>query len=188
MTRSERRGLRLLSGFAGLLALVFCAWLAQQLIIEELRRRQATGKPMVGEPELATMEKPELAPLEEGWGRVVVGAPSGAAPRLRPDAPLDPEPVAPAGEGPDVGNPGSSAEPLAPEVPASPPPRWPADLELVVRSGQSLSKIVAAEYGRSTPELVDLLARYNGMDDPDKLRLGQSLRIPVRGKLLETAD
>lgn len=186
MTRSERRGLRLLSGFAGLLALVFCAWLAQQLIIEELRRKQAAGRPMVGDAGAPSEADAELAPLEEGWGRIVVGAPSGAEPRPRPNAPLEPVPVAPQGAAPDDDE--TASPHLDPDVSVTPPPRWPADLELVVRSGQSLSKIVAAEYGRSTPELVELLARYNGMDDPNKLRVGQTLRIPVRGKLLETAD
>lgn len=180
MTRAEQRGLRLLSGFAGLLALVFCAWLAQQIIIKELRRRKADAVPMVGTnqvPSTDTAHLPELPALDEGWGRVVVGSPSGAAPRLRPI----PEATPTAQDEPTP-----SVERPAPETvtETAPPPRFPADLELVVRPGQSLSKIAAAEYGRSTPELVTALAAYNGMDDPNKLRAGQTLRIPVKAKLL----
>jgi nucleoid-associated protein YgaU len=74
--------------------------------------------------------------------------------------------------------------PRQPEYETLPPPRWPADLELVVRPGQSLSKIAAAEYGRATDELVQRLATYNGLDDPNKLRAGQSLRVPTKEKLL----
>lgn len=176
MTASEPRGLRLLSGFAGLLALIFCAWLAQQVIIKELRRRKEVAQPMVGTAP-ATPTDSDLPPLEEGWGRVLVGAPSGAAPRSRPLAPT----TQPAAASPDA----PLVSPPQPLPQSEPPPRWPADLELVVRPGQSLSKIAAAEYGRSTPELVERLAAYNGMDNPNKLSAGQKLRIPVKAKLLE---
>lgn len=156
--------------------MVACAWLAQQVIIKELRRRKAVAQPMMGTAQPPD-ELVELDPLAEGWGRVVIGAPSGVDPIERPAVLASPDSsVAPEAEAPEV---------EAPILSNQPPPRWPADLELVVRPGQSLSKIAAAEYGRATPDLVERLAKYNGMDNPNKLREGQVLRIPVKGKLLE---
>jgi nucleoid-associated protein YgaU len=58
----------------------------------------------------------------------------------------------------------------------------------VVRSGQSLSKIAAQSYGRSTDDLVRRLAEYNGLADPDRLRAGQDLLVPVREKLLASTS
>ena len=52
------------------------------------------------------------------------------------------------------------------------------DFELVVREGQSLSKIAAAHYGEATRELVEALARYNGMEDADLLKVGDRLLLP----------
>ena len=176
MSKGQQGGLRLLYGFAGLLALVFCAWLAQQVIIKELRRRKAVAQPMIGSPQQAH-DPVDLEPLDDGWGRVVIGAPSGVDPIER-DAPSSNEDTTVEYEAPQPEQP-------APTLSNQPPPRWPADLELVVRPGQSLSKIAAAEYGRATPDLVERLAKYNGMDNPNKLREGQVLYIPVKGTLLE---
>ncbi len=151
-------------------------WYATELLLEQAD--DPTGPSADPEPT-------EVAGPEPGWGRVVLGAPSGAPPRPRPAAP-EPEEAAeapPMSDGPNVAPPGS--EPESPS-PTELPPRYPADLELVVRSGQSLSKIVAESYGRSTPDLVRRLAAYNGMSDPDRMRAGQHLRVPVKEKLLAT--
>ena len=177
MTATPQRGPRVLYGLVGLVLVVAVGVYGAGLLLGEGR--------------------PEPAPADDGpppgWGRVVLGAPSGAPPRPRP-GPVDADPleqppvvgpdgapVSPPGPGPD----GYGSDPgPAPEPPAPPPERYPADLELVVRSGQSLSKIVAESYGRSTPDLVRRLAAYNGLADPDRLRAGQRLRVPVREKLL----
>jgi nucleoid-associated protein YgaU len=52
------------------------------------------------------------------------------------------------------------------------------DFELDVRAGQTLSSIAEAHYGESAPELVRALARYNGLEDADLLRIGDRIRLP----------
>lgn len=57
------------------------------------------------------------------------------------------------------------------------------DAELEVRPGQTLSEIAFAAYGTANPGLVEALARYNGLGDPDDLRVGTTLRLPERKAL-----
>ncbi|MBT3294209.1 MAG: LysM peptidoglycan-binding domain-containing protein [Verrucomicrobia bacterium] len=63
------------------------------------------------------------------------------------------------------------------EAPVAPPTvtEWPPSTttEYKVKPGESLSKI-AARYGLSTREL----AALNGIDDPNKIRVGQKLTLP----------
>ena len=75
--------------------------------------------------------------------------------------------------------PPSSVEPAPP--PQRPAPRptvaaWPpaSSSEYVIKKGDSLSKI-AARYGLNTREL----AALNGIDNPNKIRIGQKLVIPA---------
>lgn len=173
---ASQRGPRVLFGLVGLVLVLALGGYAVQLLVGAGGRDE---QPRTG-------EDPDGPP--PGWGRVVLGAPSGAPARPRPAAPESPTPAPPTVDGPRASSshtaPLDDDGPVAP--PAEPPPRYPADLELVVRPGQSLSKIVAQSYGRSTPDLVRRLAAYNGMSDPNLLQAGQSLRVPVKDKLLAT--
>ncbi|QDU85840.1 hypothetical protein Pla163_29810 [Planctomycetes bacterium Pla163] len=76
------------------------------------------------------------------------------------------------------------AEPPAPE---SEPPlelrTFPDDFEIRVERNLTLGEIAQAHYGTSRPSVVKALAAYNGLDDPNKLRAGRTLRVPDRGKL-----
>ena len=103
-------------------------------------------------------------PVPEGWAVVVVGAPSGAAPVEF----ADPEPTATPAEAPE-------------EQTTAPPPL--GDLELEVRAGQTLSGIAHAHYGTAPPELVQALAEYNGLENADSLRAGQTLLLPELERL-----
>lgn len=47
----------------------------------------------------------------------------------------------------------------------------------VVKSGDNLSKISKTFYGN--PNLYNKIAQANGIPDPDKIRVGQELKIPA---------
>jgi nucleoid-associated protein YgaU len=103
------------------------------------------------------------AELEDGWGRVVVGAPSGA---------------------PLPGEEGSFTEPApAAGVVTVPPPPPPVDKRVRVEPGMSLSKICEEQYGTSRGGLLEALATYNGLESPGAIRVGQELRLPPRERL-----
>ncbi len=99
-----------------------------------------------------------------GSAVVLVGAPSGATPLER---------SASEAEGLDVSDAGSFEHPDLP------------DFELEVRSGQSLSSIARAHYGESSAALARALALYNGLDDPDRLRIGDRILLPRIEKLAD---
>jgi LysM repeat protein len=78
----------------------------------------------------------------------------------------------------DTVMPPSAVQPEEAPVVPTPPPKvteWPpsSSSEYVIKKGDSLSKI-AARYGLSTREL----AALNGIDKPDKIRIGQKLTLP----------
>lgn len=172
----ERKGLRVLTGLAGLFAVVGIAWFAQKHFVGDSRTEKSRAADLLGE---GAGDFNEARTLDtDTWGHMLMGLPSGADPVPGRSYIPPARPLAETGA-PPTHQPDQASLPSA-------PPRWPADLELVVRPGQSLSKIAAAEYGRATFELVDLLARYNNMSDANALRTGQQLRIPVREKLLTT--
>lgn len=181
----QRQGLRILIGLVGLFSVFGLAAVWQKHNIEQSRkiRDNAPDVLAASRPEPVLQEEgPSLAP---GWGRLVLGRPSGAAPITRSLPLATPRATHQVGtyveepeQQPTYTTPPASIDPVA-------PPTWPADQELKVRSGQSLSKIIADAYGRSTPSLVSRLASYNGMENADKLRIGQALRIPVIEKLNE---
>jgi len=100
-----------------------------------------------------------------GLAVVTVGRPSGAPPLEGARGPAAPTVVEVAGE-------------EAFEHPPLP------DFELVVREGQSLSKIAAAHYGEATDELVSALASYNGLDDANLLKVGETLYLPELERLV----
>jgi nucleoid-associated protein YgaU len=141
--------LLLAAGF-GLAAL----WQSRHL--ERLREeREAAAQVVEGE-----LGRTESGLVPAGLAVVTVGKPSGAAP-LEGAREADPPEVVEAPE----------AEPF--EHPPLP------DFEMVVAEGQSLSKIAAAHYGEATRALVDALARYNGLDDANLLKAGDTLFLPA---------
>ena len=143
----QARGLRILIGLAGLFSVFALAWLWQERNIEQSRRiRDGAPDVLAAAPVEAVQNQPEpspLAHLEPGWGRIVLGRPSGAEPTPRPEPQALPAaPGAPSTDQPDS----PTVEP--PYQPAPVPSKWPADQELIVRPGQSLSKIIAGAYER----------------------------------------
>lgn len=111
----------------------------------------------------------EVGVLREGWSAIVVGKP---AERVASASTANAASAAPPGTAP----PPSSDPAIGPT--AAPTSAEAADFELVVQPGQSLSKIAAAQYGTSRKELVDALARYNGLASPDALQAGFKLKLP----------
>lgn len=191
----QRRGLRILIGLAGLFSIFGIAAFWQQRNIAESRKiRDNAPDVLAARNEVITKgDEPSASPLPPGWGRVLLGRPSGAEPTPRPEPVFAPDP-APDEQGQDglpsfsvpPPDPADDVDPLNDDgTNTPPPPSWPADQELKVRPGQSLSKIIATAYGRATPSLVERLARYNGMANADNLRIGQTLQIPVIEKLNE---
>jgi nucleoid-associated protein YgaU len=91
--------------------------------------------------------------------------------------------------------PADAAEPSTPAPPPSPPPTQPdppaakpeqplGDFQLEVQAGQTLFGIVRTHYGRADLDLVDRLARYNGLADRNALSAGQRLKLPTIEKLV----
>lgn len=133
---------------------------------------------------------PPSGPAAAGWGSVIVRATTGRAPTpiesSGEPAALRPKPSERRAAGPE--GPDSAPAPTEPDgdplqaaiqVESEPLP----DLELVVRSGQTLSEIAQDHYGTSRPSLVLALARYNGLEDPDRVRVGATIRLPDRERL-----
>ena len=58
------------------------------------------------------------------------------------------------------------------------------DTAYIVKSGDTLDCITRVQYGTSAREYVDKLATYNGLGDPNKIRVNQVLYIPCEEKLL----
>jgi nucleoid-associated protein YgaU len=65
---------------------------------------------------------------------------------------------------------------VPPPLPAS--ASAPAGEEYTVKSGDTLSRISQAHYG--TTAMAAAIAQFNGLADPDSLRLGQRLRLPPK--------
>lgn len=102
--------------------------------------------------------------LPEGYSRAVVGAPSGAAPVL----------------------PSESARPVGRPAAPAPEPSASGTGSLrrhVVQKGDVLSKICSAYYGTARKDVVDAVARANGLADPQALRVGQQLVLPPLDEL-----
>jgi nucleoid-associated protein YgaU len=122
----------------------------------------------------------------EGWGRVIVGRPSGADP-----AP----PIAdrPATQLP-TSIPTQNARPTTAEKTGSRPGQGgtalpssasSSETRIVVKSGETLSSLCQTHYGTSRPEVLQALALYNNLKDPNNLREGQSLAVPPLERLLD---
>lgn len=125
------------------------------------------------------------APIEVGAATVLLGRPSGVAPRPRPV--VEPQRDA-RGPGRDTasderGDDGTNVDVREAAFPVADPTLVPGDFEVVVAKGLTLGEISATYYGTSKPRHVQALAAYNGLSDANKLRLGQKLRVPHVSKL-----
>jgi nucleoid-associated protein YgaU len=171
-----------------LLAIAFgaaAAWQSRKVEALHAQRERAAA---IRDGELADTPSGEV---RAGWAVVTVGRPSGKSrpPPVEPEGGLESEPqtelageldengVAPADLDLSQPTPDEGAATQGQES-------WTQDYELIVEPGQSLSKIAAAHYGSGPAPLVEALARYNGMSDPDQLAAGQRLRLPPLDLLL----
>jgi len=151
-----------------LLLLLACgfglAGLWQSRRLEAMRSARDTAA-RVAEGELAETGS-GLIPA--GSAVVLIGHPSGAAPLESASVELPDQP-----EVTDAG------EFDYPDLP---------DFELKVRSGQSLSSIAEAHYGENSRALVNALAEYNGLEDPNRLRVGDRILLPEIERLERSGD
>ncbi len=155
--------MRLIAVLLVLASLFGLAWAWQAGTLDALRResRAAAG-------DSGGRRDPEFAPLPEGWGVVVIGKPSGAAPvpgsvdRAAPALPADASSVPEA----------SDADWVALEE------RALGDFRVEVFAGQTLFSITQMHYGSANQELCAALARYNGIHDPAALEVGETLLLP----------
>jgi LysM repeat protein len=60
------------------------------------------------------------------------------------------------------------------KIPAAPP----APGTHQVRSGETLYRIVLNAYGTAPPELIQEVAKANGLKDPSALKVGQKVKLP----------
>lgn len=132
------------------------AALWQQRHVAELRAAQRAAQIESEAAPGVTRER-----LEPGEALLIVGRPSGAAPRPRPDT-------------------GRAAAQPSPQREPAPPPDETSlgDYTHEVQQGQTLSGIAYVHYGREGPKLVQELAEYNGLASPDRVKAGQVLRLP----------
>jgi nucleoid-associated protein YgaU len=125
---------------------------------------------------------PGIAGRTSAWRphRVEAGTTDAAA---TPDDRPTPDAAAAESAGrpePTPASPRRTAEDAAPDRAMPQPPAGPAGLEPGrvhrVVAGDTLERIARREY--SDTGLVDALARYNRIDDPASIRVGQSLDLP----------
>lgn len=107
----------------------------------------------------------KLAPIEEGWGRAIVGVQSGVAPAAAEEVRPTPPAAAPKTE------------------PKTEPKAQPAQATHVVQPGENLGRICAQVYGTSDKRLVEAVAKANGLTSPNAIRVGQTLVLPDRAQL-----
>jgi nucleoid-associated protein YgaU len=123
-------------------------------------------------------------PVEVGAATVLLGRPSGEAPRPRPI--VEPPRGSPAqlhDESTAEEDDSANVDVREAAFPVADPTLVPGDFEVVVAKGLTLGEISATYYGTSKPRHVQALAAYNGLSDANKLRLGQKLRVPHISKL-----
>lgn len=169
--------MRILLGLAALALLFLLAGEWQRRTVRDLG-----GDRPPGNTTHAAERAAGLTELGEGWSMLLVGAPSGAEPWT--GTPGQPDGV-PGGAPPTT--PGSmdsgQVEVVSWEAWEELESRAIADFEREVQSGESLSRIAELFYESAAPDLVERLAEYNGIEDPDQLRAGHVLFLPSREKL-----
>ncbi len=104
--------------------------------------------------------------LEEGWIRVRVGGRQAVATE--------------SAEGPGTSGAGSSG---AGSSGAGSSGAGSSDFVLVVQPGQTLRRIALEHYRRADGALLDALARYNELGNPDDLLAGSQLHLPELSRL-----
>lgn len=146
------------------------SWRADAHAERERARSSGTG-----------LASPEPGARAEGWGRVIIGRPSG----VDPEPPYAERPPAQVPTPPSSALPGSTPAKKngARATPAEPSPSA-GEERIVVRSGDSLSSVCQSHYGTSRQDVVQALALYNEMKDPNGLREGQTLKLPPLEKLV----
>jgi hypothetical protein len=180
---------RLLLGALALAGLFAGAWWWQRGFtaaarVERERLRSGAGSGSAGDRREG----------EDGWGRVVVGRPSGAEP-VEPRPQADPARPGDAGRTGQAVTGDAAAPPPHPDREAEPPggptgaggnqPGATAqEFRMVVQPGQNLSSICRVHYGTARPELVRAVARYNQLASEHDLRAGRTLLLPPIEKLL----
>lgn len=139
--------MRIAAGLLLLFGAFAAAWFWQEELLAGIERELDSRAGLPGEDELG-----EPTP---GWGRVVVGNPSGAEAVEPPPPPIEEPPV----------------------DPGPPPPEYPS---IVVERGQRLWTLATERYGAVGPDLVTRLGLFNGLPDPDRLQEGMLLQFPPR--------
>jgi len=155
---------RILLGLSILVALFALAWAWQTRTMASLRDQRAPQSP---EADAEEVGRAALEDLPEGWGAVIVGRPSGATPLETAAPPQPPEPVVDESRWRELEE------------------RALVDYQVEVQPGQSLSRIAREHYGRLDAELIERLARHNGLADPDHLEVGAILLLPSEERLFE---
>lgn len=149
--------MRILLGILALLAVFAAVSLYHGRFTAQAREDRATAQGA------STLDRP----LPDGYpGRVIIGEKSGA-PIVEDLRPV-PTPSTPA---PRV---------VVPKPATRAPTRPGAEVPTthVVGRGESLSAICAKRYGTSKPEIVNAVARYNGLKSANALREGVELKLP----------
>lgn len=148
-------------------ALFGAAWVWQAGTLRASRAARAAAS--------TSPERERTRDLPAGWGLVVVGEPSGAAPVEAAPAPRD--------AGAPAAAPAPDAEPHDDASWRALEQRALGDYRITVRAGQTLSELCRAHYGTAPHDLVEALARYNGLKSPDAIAEGETLLLPERSRL-----
>ena len=131
----------------------------------------------------------EVETPAEGWSVVTVGRPGGGEPYGPSATPRPPAPApaagtatapTPAPASKATTGPSGSSNPAAstPTTAAQSATAW------TVEPGQSLSRICSTRYGTARVEVVEAVARHNGLASPDLVREGQRLDLPPIEQIL----
>ncbi|MEM1451726.1 MAG: LysM peptidoglycan-binding domain-containing protein [Planctomycetota bacterium] len=113
----------------------------------------------------------------EGWGRLVLGRPSGAEPLPLPESPVDPQPFEDSGGGAWSKESGPSSTDIAQSLGQQ--TLVPADFEYTVQDDDVLGIICQKHYDRRPlANVVQAIATYNDLDSPDAIRSGDVLLLP----------
>ncbi|MDX2132532.1 MAG: LysM peptidoglycan-binding domain-containing protein [Planctomycetota bacterium] len=121
------------------------------------------------EPPVTFAQEP--APEDDRTGGGLPPEPREAGPGLTP------APTPPPAPAPEEVQPEKPAPPTpAPQKPAPPAVRAPEFDDYVIREGDTLASIARRRYGRS--ELAEAIARANPLMDPNRLKVGRTIRVP----------
>ncbi len=103
---------------------------------------------------------------EDRWVKLVLGRPSGEEPLPAP-VQLDPGPMI-----------RPEDRPVEPGPEPEPAPNFEPDVKYVVQPGDVLGTICVDRYGTAKQRVLDAVAVYNDLKNPDNLKRGQTLVLP----------